>query len=82
MLRVRSFGYTLGLYSHCTPPARDFTRIFHPVHPGARWIVEAGMVFRMYASAQGASLLETVLVTGTGPERLTRLPPGPIVNTP
>ena len=32
------------------------------------------MVFHMYASAQGVSFSETVLVTAAGPERLTRSP--------
>jgi Xaa-Pro dipeptidase len=32
------------------------------------------MVFHMYVSAAGASFSETVLVTETGPERLTRTP--------
>ena len=32
------------------------------------------MVFHMYASAQGASFSETVLVTERGSERLTTLP--------
>ena len=71
-------GYTLGLYAHAGPRTSDFTRIFHP---GARWSVEAGMVFHMYASAQGASFSESVLVTAAGPERLTRLPRTLIVNS-
>ena len=71
-------GYTLGLYSHATPRTSDFTRIFHP---GARWPVEAGMVFHMYASAQGASFSESVLVTEAGPERLTQLPRTLIVDS-
>ena len=49
----------------------DFTRIFHPE---ADWVIEPGMVFHMYASAGGASLSETVLVTEAGPELLTTLP--------
>jgi len=64
-------GYTLGLYSHATPRTSDFTRIFHP---GADWVLEPGMVFHMYVSAAGASFSETVLVTESGPERLTRTP--------
>ena len=70
-------GYTLGFYSHATPHTSDFTRIFHP---GATWKIEAGMVFHMYVSAAGASFSETVLVTGTGAERLTRTPRELIVN--
>lgn len=71
-------GYTLGYYSHAGPRTSDFTRIFHP---GARWRIEQDMVFHMYASAAGASFSETVLVTETGPERLTRLPRHLIVNS-
>lgn len=70
-------GYTLGYYSHAGPRTSDFTRIFHP---GARWRIEPDMVFHMYASAAGASFSETVLVTESGPERLTRLPRTLIVN--
>lgn len=70
-------GYTLGLYAPQTPRTSDFTRI---LHPGADWNVEAGMVFHIYASAGGASISETVLVSANGPERLTRFPRGLIVN--
>ena len=70
-------GYTLGFYSHAGPRTSDFTRIFHP---GARWRLAPQMVFHMYASAQGASFSETVLVTDNGPERLTRLPRTLIIN--
>ncbi len=70
-------GYTLGFYASAGPRTSDFTRIFHP---GARWRLEPRMVFHMYASAQGASLSETVFVTEQGPERLTQLPRTLIVN--
>jgi Xaa-Pro aminopeptidase len=70
-------GYTLGLYAPAGPRTSDFTRIFHP---RADWRLEPGMVFHMYASAQGASFSETVLVTPSGPERLTKLPRTLIVN--
>jgi Xaa-Pro dipeptidase len=70
-------GYTLGLYAPAGPRTSDFTRIFHPK---AEWRLEPGMVFHMYASAQGASLSETVLVTPNGSERLTTLPRTLIVN--
>ena len=70
-------GYTLGFYAQAGPRTSDFTRIFHP---GATWRIEPRMVFHMYASAQGASFSETVLVTSDGPERLTRLPRELIVN--
>jgi Xaa-Pro aminopeptidase len=64
-------GYTLGLYAPQTPRTSDFTRIFHP---GATWVLQPNMVFHMYASAAGASFSETVLVTDSGPEWLTRTP--------
>lgn len=70
-------GYTLGLYSHATPRTSDFTRIFHP---GADWRIEAGMVFHIYVAASGVSFSETVLVTATGAERLTKTPRKLIVN--
>lgn len=61
-------GYTLGLYAPQTPRTSDFTRI---LHPGARWTMEPGMVFHIYASAGGAAMSETVLVTEAAPELLT-----------
>lgn len=64
-------GYTLGYYHPAGPHTSDFTRCFHPA---AQWRVEAGMVFHMYASAQGLSFSETVLVGEGGPERLTQTP--------
>lgn len=70
-------GYTLGLYGDAGPRTSDFTRI---LHPGAEWTVEAGMVFHVYASAGGAALSESVLVTDQGPELLTRTPRGLLVN--
>ena len=70
-------GYTVGLYAQAGPRTSNFTRIFHP---GAQWRIEPNMVFHMYASAQGASYSETVLVSETGPERLTQLPREIIVN--
>lgn len=66
-------GYTLGLYAPAGPRTSDFTRIFTP---DARWRLEPGTVFHMYASAGGASLSETVLVGEDGPEVLTDLPRG------
>jgi Xaa-Pro aminopeptidase len=62
-------GYTLGYYHPAGPHTSDFTRCFHPA---ADWRLEAGMVFHMYASAQGISFSETVFVTPAGPERLTQ----------
>jgi Xaa-Pro dipeptidase len=70
-------GYTLGYYSFPGPHTSDFTRIFHPE---ADWVIEPNMVFHMYASAGGASLSETVLVTQDGPELLTALPREVLVN--
>ncbi|RVT98612.1 aminopeptidase P family protein [Rhodovarius crocodyli] len=70
-------GYTLGLYGDAGPRTSDFTRI---LHPEADWVMEAGMVFHIYASAGGAALSESVLVTETGPELLTHLPRGLLVN--
>lgn len=70
-------AYTLGLYGDAGPRTSDFTRIFHPE---AHWPLEANMVFHVYASAGGAAISESVLVTESGPERLTRLPRGFIVN--
>jgi Xaa-Pro aminopeptidase len=70
-------GYTLGFYAQAGPRTSDFTRIFHP---GAAWRLAPQMVFHMYASAQGASFSETVLVTDRGPERLTCLPRTLIIN--
>ncbi len=70
-------GYMLGLYAQAGPRTSDFTRIFHPE---AQWRLEPNMVFHMYASARGASWSETVLVTDSRPECLTRLPRTLIVN--
>jgi Xaa-Pro dipeptidase len=64
-------GYTLGFYAAAGPRTSDFTRTFHP---GANWRLEPDMVFHMYASAGGASLSETVLITRDGPERFSKLP--------
>lgn len=64
-------GYTLGFYAAAGPRTSDFTRIFHP---RARWTLEPGMVFHMYASAAGVSISETVHVRADGPQRLSRLP--------
>jgi Xaa-Pro dipeptidase len=64
-------GYTLGYYGATHPPrTSDFTRAFVPT---ADWVLEPGMVFHMYTGARGMSFSETVLVTGSGAERLTQL---------
>ncbi len=62
-------GYTLGYYAPWSPRTSDFTRLFVPT---ATWVLEPGMVFHMYVSAQGLAFSETVLVTDSGAERLTR----------
>lgn len=64
-------AYTLGLYAPQTPRTSDFTRILTPT---ANWVMEAGMVFHVYASAGGSAISETVLVTENGPEVLTQAP--------
>lgn len=61
-------GYTLGYYAAWGPRSSDFTRVFLPT---ARWLLEPGMVFHMYCTAQGMAFSETVLVTDGGAERLT-----------
>lgn len=43
-------------------------------HPGADWHFQAGMVFHTYVLAQGFGMSETIHVTPTGAERLTRFP--------
>lgn len=63
-------GYTLGYYSQQPLRSSDFTRVFNP---DADWVLEAGMVFHMYTSARGLAFSETVLVTETGAERLTKI---------
>ena len=62
-------GYTLGYYAPWSPRTSDFTRLFIPT---ADWVVEAGMVFHMYVSAEGFAFSETVVVTPSGAERLTQ----------
>lgn len=62
-------GYTLGFYPSSTQRISDFTNIFTPK---ADWALKAGMTLHMYTSAAGLALSETVLVTETGVERLTR----------
>ena len=64
-------GYSLGCYPLHSPRTSDFSRIFLPT---AHWTLEVGMVFHMYVSADGIAISETVLVTETGHECLTRSP--------
>jgi Xaa-Pro dipeptidase len=63
-------GYTLGYYSQQPLRSSDFTRVFDATAP---WLLEPGMVFHMYTSAKGLAFSETVHVTASGPERLTRI---------
>lgn len=60
-------GYTLG--HHAQPRTSDLTRIFTPI---ADWELVPGMVFHMFLSIKGVSLGETILVTDSGVERLTK----------
>lgn len=64
-------GYTVGLIPVSTPHTSDFTRCFTPE---ADWIVEEGMTLHMYTSAHGLAVSETVAVTRTGVEILTKTP--------
>ncbi|MET3600991.1 Xaa-Pro peptidase family protein [Martelella mangrovi] len=63
-------GYTLGIYGR-TPRVSDFSRV---LLPGADWPLETGMVFHLYASAQGLGFSETVAVTPDRGRRLTAFP--------
>lgn len=62
-------GYTLGY--HAQPRTSEHTRIFIP---SAKWVLMPGMVFHMFMAVQGIGFGDTVLVTETGHERLTRTP--------
>jgi Xaa-Pro dipeptidase len=42
--------------------------------PGATWTFEAGMVFHTYVLADSFGFSETIVITETGFERLTRFP--------
>lgn len=64
-------GYTVGLIPVSTPHTSDFTRCFTPE---ADWTVEEGMTLHMYTSAHGLAVSETVAVTQTGVEVLTKTP--------
>jgi len=64
-------GYTLGFSAPSSQRVSDLYRSFVPT---ARWRLEKGMVFHMYTSARGLAVSETVLVTDSGAERLTRTP--------
>lgn len=60
-------GYTLGFIG--LPKTSDFTRAFLP---GSDWLLEEGMVFHMYTYAAGIAFSDTVLITRSGSERLTK----------
>ncbi len=62
-------GYSLGYYPMSTPHTSDFSRVFLPT---AEWVLKPDMVFHMYVSASGIAFSETILVTKSGIERLTR----------
>jgi Xaa-Pro dipeptidase len=64
-------GYSLGCYPLHSPRTSDFSYVFLPT---SDWTIEEGMVFHMYVSADGIAISETVLVTETGHELLTRSP--------
>jgi Xaa-Pro aminopeptidase len=64
-------GYTLGCYHRAGPRTSDFTRVFAP---NADYVLKTGMVFHVYAAADGVAFSESGLVTPAGGERLTRLP--------
>ncbi|RWA46137.1 creatininase [Cupriavidus sp. UYMSc13B] len=64
-------GYSLGYFPLSTPRTSDFTRVFRP---NADWVLQPGMIFHMYVSASGLAFSETVLVTETGIELLTKSP--------
>ena len=61
-------GYQLGLYAK-TPRSSDTSLSFHPA---ADWTLADRQVFHMYVSADGLSVSETVMVTPSGGERLTK----------
>ena len=63
-------GYMLGIYGR-TPRSSDFS---HALLPTSDWRLQAGMVFHMYTSAEGIGISDTVLVTDSGGECLTRTP--------
>ncbi|RWB69694.1 Xaa-Pro peptidase family protein [Mesorhizobium sp.] len=63
-------GYTLGFYPDYMIRASDFTWAFLP---NSAWTLDEGMVFHMYTSAGGIAISETVLVSPSGGERLTKM---------
>jgi Xaa-Pro dipeptidase len=63
-------AYTLGLYTR-TPRTSDFSGVFLPT---SDWPLKQGMVFHLYATAQGLGFSETVVVGRNGGIRLTKAP--------
>jgi Xaa-Pro dipeptidase len=63
-------AYTLGLYTR-TPRTSDFSGVFLPT---SNWVLQEGMVFHLYATAQGLGFSETVVVGRDGGIRLTQTP--------
>ncbi|SFA79265.1 Xaa-Pro dipeptidase [Rhizobium sp. NFR07] len=63
-------AYTLGLYTR-TPRTSDFSGVFLPT---SDWPLQEGMVFHLYATAQGLGFSETVVVGKDGGIRLTQTP--------
>jgi Xaa-Pro dipeptidase len=64
-------GYTLGVAPLVSQHTSDLYRCFTP---RSDWMVEEGMVFHMYTSAAGLAMSDSVVVTRTGGERLTKTP--------
>ena len=63
-------AYTLGLYTR-TPRTSDFSRVFLPT---SDWALEEGLVFHLYATAQGLGFSETIAVVYAVGFRLTESP--------
>ncbi|MGL9622986.1 Xaa-Pro peptidase family protein [Bradyrhizobium sp. U531] len=64
-------GYTLGVTPLVSQHTSDLHRCFTP---RSDWVLEEGMVFHMYTSAAGLSISDSVVVTNSGGERLTKTP--------
>lgn len=62
-------GYGIGIITG--PKLADFAHLFTPK---ADWELQQGMVFHMYLSAAGIQISETICVTESGVEILTRAP--------
>lgn len=65
---TRRLGYGLGLHFRPSPGEFDFE-----ISPSATFRMEAGMVFNVFAHAEGLGVSDTVLVGAAGGERLTEL---------